>query len=98
MKFVLLSLLLLVTTGCDQISSNTGRYSLFETSKGVVYRLNTISGESEIIYSPTGWPTLSAEALYKGENDKTFQYLGNGKLKELTTTEAADILVEKYTK
>jgi len=98
MRYILFPLLLLIIAGCNQIGSPTGRYTLFETSKGVVYRLDTISGESEIIYSPTGWPKLSTDTLYEGEDGKTFKYLGGGKLKELSTTEAADILVEKYAK
>ena len=86
---------MLMIAGCGQIGSSSGRYSLFETSKSVIYRLDTKSGETEIIYSPTGWPKLSKEALFEGENGKMYQYLGSGKLKELSATEAAVIYLEK---
>lgn len=88
----------LALAACDGMPHlGVGKYALFETSKGVVYRLDTTSGETEIIYSPDGWPTLKAKTLYYGENEKTYEYLGNGQLRELSTTEAADRLVEKYT-
>jgi len=98
MRYVLLLLLPFAICGCNQIVPPAGRYALFETSKGTVYRLDTISGDTKVVYSPSGWPALSAKTPYKGEDGKTYEYLGAGKLKELTTTEAADRLVEKYTK
>ena len=98
MKYILLIPLMFMLGGCDLVGSSGGRYSLFETSKGVIYRLDTRSGETKIIYSPTGLQKLSKESLIEGENGKTYQYLGNGKLKELSAIEAADLLVDKYTK
>ena len=97
MKYVLVVLGTILITGCDlQLGAKTGSYSLFETSKGTVYRLNTASGETGIIYSPGGQPKLTAKTLYTSEDGKTYEYLGGGKLKELSTTEAADRIIEKY--
>lgn len=45
-----------------------------------------------------GWPSLKPKTLYKSEDGKTYEYLGGGKLKELSTTEAADRIIEKYNK
>lgn len=99
MKYALVVLGAIALTACDGMPQfGPGKYTLFETSKGTVYRLDTATGETEIIYSPDGWPTLKAKTLYHSENEKTYEYLGNGKLKELSSTEAADRLVEKYTK
>jgi hypothetical protein len=97
-RLILLVLIPLTLCGCDRFASFAGRYSLFETSKGAVYRLDTTSGKTEVVYSPTGWPKLNAKTLYEGEDGKTYEYLGAGKLKELSTTEAADRIVEKYAK
>jgi len=86
-------------SGCEiPIGSKAGSYTLFETSKGTIYRLNTVSGEAAVIYSPDGWPKLQPKTLYSGENDKAYEYVGGGTLKELSTTEAADRLIEKYKK
>ena len=99
MRHVLVVAGALALAACDGLPHlGAGKYELFETSKGVVYRLDTTSGETEVIYSPNGWPTLEATTLYLGENERTYEYLGNGQLKELSTTEAADRLVEKYAK
>ena len=98
MRYLFIIPPMLMLYGCNQIGSFGGRYSLFETSKGVIYRLDTKSGETKALYSPTGWPKLSKAELFEGVNGKTYQYLGNGKLKELSTREAADILVKKYAK
>lgn len=99
MKYVLVVLGTILITGCDlQIGAKTGSYALFETSKGTVYRLNTTSGEAGIIYSLDGWPKLMPKTLYKSEDGKTYEYLGGGKLKELSTTEADNRLIEKYNK
>ncbi len=99
MKYVLVVLGTILISGCDlPLGAKTGSYALFETSKGTVYRLNTASGEAAIIYSPGGWPKLMPKTLYTSEDGKTYEYLGGGKLKELSTSEAADRLVEKYNK
>lgn len=99
MKLVITFFVAAILSGCDFSGSlSTGKYALFETSKGVVYRLNTTSGETEVIFSPEGWPKLKSKVLYEGENNKTYEYLGGGQLKELSTTEVADRLVEKYEK
>jgi hypothetical protein len=97
MKCVLALLGTILISGCDQqLGAKTGSYSLFETSKGTVYRLNTASGEASLIYSPVGWPKLMPKTLYTSEDGKTYEYLGGGTLKELSTTEAADQIIEKY--
>ena len=89
--------LALALAGCDVPKSfSAGKYSLFETSKGVVYRLNTGTGETEIIYSPVGLTKLTAGTLYEADGDKTYEYLGGGQLKELSVNEVADRLVRKY--
>jgi hypothetical protein len=99
MKYVLVIIGTILITGCDQqFGAKTGSYTLFETSKGTVYRLNTASGETSIIYSPEGWPKLMSKTLYKSEDGKTYEYLGGGKLKELSVTEAADQIIDKYNK
>lgn len=99
MRHTVALLVVLALTACDLSKElNAGKFAIFETSKGVVYRLNTSTGETEIIYSPEGWPTLKAQTLYRGEDDKTYEYLGGGRLKELSTSEVADRLVKKYAK
>ena len=99
MKYVLVVLGAILITGCDQqLGAKTGSYTLFETSKGTVYRLNTVSGEAGVIYSPEGRPKLTPKTFYTSEDGKTYEYLGGGKLKELSTTEAADRIIEKYNK
>jgi hypothetical protein len=96
------TLLLLATLslcGCDApFTHSAGHFALFETSKGTVYRLNTASGETEIIYSSSGKPKLTPQALYESDDGKTYEYLGGGQLKELSLQEAADKIVEKYKK
>ena len=94
----LILLLPLTLGGCNQFVPAAGRYTLFETSKGTVYRLDTTSDKTEVVYSPTGWPKLNAKTFYEGEDGKNYEYLGAGKLKELSTSEVADRLVEKYAK
>jgi len=98
MRHALALLIVIAVAGCDLPSLKAGKYALFETSKGVVYRLDTSTGATEVIYSPEGWPKLKTKTLYEGEDKKTYEYLGSGQLKELSTREAADRLVEKYTK
>lgn len=99
MKYVLLALCSMALVGCEPPAGpDTGKYALFETSKGTVYRLNTTTGETHVIYSPEGLPALTVKTLYHGDLGKTYEYLGRGELKELSPTEAADRLVEKYTK
>ena len=98
MRYIFIVMLLFVISGCNQIGQSTGTYTLFETSKGVIYRLNTVSGETEIIYSPLDWPKLNAKTIYEGENGKKYDYLGSGKLKELSAEEVADILIEEHAK
>ena len=97
-RLILLVLIPLTLGGCDQFVPFSGRYALFETSRGTVYRLDTTSGKTEVVYSLTGWPKLNAKTLYEGEDGKTYEYVGAGKLKELSTREAADRIVEKYAK
>jgi len=98
MRYLLLVLLSLAVSGCDQFLPSAGRYALFETSKGTVYRLDTTTGETEVIYSPAGWPKLSAKTLYEGEDGKIYEYFGAGKLIGLSEAEVAERLVEKYAK
>ena len=99
MRYVLLVFFTIALCGCEKpFGASPGRFALFETSKGTVYRLNTSSGDTEVVYSPEGWPKLTPKTLYKAEDDKTYEYLGDGKLKELSTTEAADRIIEKYKK
>ena len=70
MKYVLVVLGTILITGCDlQLGAKTGSYALFETSKGTVYRLNTASGEADIIYSPEGWPKLLISQKYRLQKD-----------------------------
>jgi hypothetical protein len=88
----------LTLSGCDQFISFSGRYALFETSKGTVYRIDTTSGVTEVVYSPTGQPKLKVTTLYEGEDGKTYEYAGVGMLKELSTREVADRILEKYSK
>jgi hypothetical protein len=98
MKYLLMLIVSFAICGCNKIAPPTGRYVLFESTKGTVYRLDTISGKTEITYSPTGWPTLSAKGLYSGEDGKTYEYQGQGKLVELSIKEAAEKIMEKYPK
>ena len=97
-RLILLVLIPLALGGCDQFIPVSGRYALFETSAGTIYRLDTTSGKTEVVDSPTGWPKLKARTLYKAEDGKTYEYVGAGMLKELSTTEAADRILEKYAK
>ena len=97
-RLILLVLIPLTLGGCDQFVTSSGRYALFETSKGTVYRLDTTSGKTEVVYSITGWPELNAMTLYKGEDGRTYEYVGAGILKELSAREAADRFLEKYAK
>lgn len=99
MRYISLLLLTIALCGCDNpLRASTGRFALFETSKGTVYRLDTTSGGTEVIYSPSGWPKLTQKTIYKSEDGKTYEYLGAGKLRELSTAEAADRIIEKYPK
>ena len=99
MRYMVLLLLVVAVSGCDKpLGTSAGRFALFETSKGTVYRLNTTSGETEVIYSPEGWPKLTQKTLYMADDDKTYEYLGGGKLRELSTQEAADRIIKKYPK
>ena len=99
MKYALVVLGTIALTACDEMPRfGAGKYTLFETSRGTIYRLDTATGKTELIYTPGGWTTLKPKTIYYGENEKTYEYLGNGKFKELSTTEAADRLLERYTK
>ena len=97
-RLILLILIPIMLGGCGQFTPFSGHYALSETAKGTVYRLDTKSGNTEVVYSPTGQPKLSAGTLYEGEDGKTYEYVGAGKLKELSTREAADRILEKYAK
>ena len=93
---ILLVLIPLTLGGCDQFVPFAGRYTLFETSNGTVYRLDTTSGKTEIIYSPFAEPKLNVKTFYSGEGGKTYEYLGAGKLKELSADENIGRLMKKY--
>jgi hypothetical protein len=98
MKRIAFLLAIIAVSGCD-ISSYGKKhegFSLFETSKGTVYLLNTTSGETKIIYSTESAPKLAVRGIYKSEDGKTYEYQGSGKLKEMTVQEAADRILEKY--
>ena len=97
MRYALMLALVALTCGCSNPFAS-GRFALFETSKGVLYRLDTTSGHAEIVYSPFGMPKLTQQTLYESDDGKTYEYLGAGKLRELSATEIADRLVEKYAK
>ena len=99
MKNIILLLATIALFGCDITHENRIKsFSLFETSKGTVYLLNTASGEAKIIYSPTSAPKLIMKGIYESDDGKTYEYQGARKLKELTLREAADIIIEKYKK
>ena len=69
-------------------------FSLFETSKGTVYLLNTTSGETKIIYSTELAPKLVTHSIYKTDDGKTYKYMGGGKLMDLTVIDTADKFIE----
>ena len=99
MKYMTLLLATIAISGCDMPYGNHHeRFSLFETSKGTVYLLNTTSGEAKVIYSTESQPKLVASSLYESEDGKTYEYQGAGKLKELSVEEAADRIIDKYLK
>ena len=99
MKYITLLLATIALFGCDIAHENRDKsFSLFETSKGTVYLLNTTSGETKIIFSTTSAPKLVMKGIYESEDGKTYEYQGAGKLRELTLQEAVDIIVEKYKK
>jgi hypothetical protein len=70
-------------------------FSLFETSKGTVYLLNTTSGETKIIYSTELLPKLVKSNIYETDDGKTYKYMGGGKLMDLTVIDTADKFLEK---
>ncbi len=98
MKLLTLLFAAIAISGCD-ISSYGKKhenFSLFETSKGTVYLLNTTTGESKIIHSNSLPPRLSMHSTYGAEDGKIYEYQGSGKLKELSVREAADKIIEKH--
>ena len=70
-------------------------FSLFETSKGTVYLLNTTSGETKIIYSTELAPKLVTHSIYETDDGKTYKYMGGGKLMDLTVIDTADKFLER---
>lgn len=99
MKYITLLLTIVALSGCDMSFGNQHKiFSLFETSKGTVYLLNTTSGETKIIYSKESAPKLMPHTIYESEDGKSYEYLGAGNLKALTVREAADKIIEKYNK
>ena len=99
MRCVRLLLTLVVLSGCDMSFGNQHKnFSLFETSKGTVYLLNTATGETKIIYSKDSAPRLIPNTVYDSEDGKSYEYLGAGTLKALSVREAADRIIEKYKK
>ena len=95
MRISIALLLALAMSGCDW--GDSGRYRMFETSDGIVYRLDTVTGEAEVFFSPQGNPKLIPGTFYSAENDATYEYVGGGALRELTSEEEISRLVEKYT-
>ena len=94
-----LILLTLLLASCDtQFARNGGTYSLFETSAGTVYLLNTATGETRVISKLGTEGKLQPTAIYQGEDGKIYQYDGAGKLKELSVREAADRILENSKK
>jgi hypothetical protein len=99
MKYITLLVITISIFGCNNSSDNRNvRFSLFETSKGIVYLLNLTSGETKIIYPNKSAPKLVLKNIYESEDGKRYQYQGDGKLKELTKEEEDDILIKKYLK
>jgi hypothetical protein len=96
-RYMTLLLTVIAISGCDMSYGNRhANFSLFETSKGTIYLLNTTSGETKIIYSTDSEPKLVTHNIYKAEDGKTYEYQGAGRLRELTIQEAADKIIEKY--
>lgn len=96
MRYITFLLTTIAISGCDMSYGNQHEgFSLFETSKGTVYLLNTISGETKIIYSTESAPKLVTRSIYEAEDGKTYEYQGAGKLRELTVEEAADKIIEE---
>ena len=99
MRYIILLMTTIIISGCDlPYGTQHESFSLFETSKGTVYLLNTASGETKIIYSEESAPKLVAKSIYEAEDGKMYEYLGTGKLRELSIQEAADKIIEKGNK
>lgn len=99
MRYVRLLLTLVALSGCGMSFGNQHKnFSLFETSKGTVYLLNTATGETKIIYSKDLAPRLILNTVYYSEDGKSYEYLGAGTLKALSVLEAADKIIGKNNK
>ena len=97
MKYLALLIAALAISGCDSFRENGDeRFSLFETSKGTVYLLNTMSGETQVIYPVVGPEKLVLHRTYKSEDGKIFEYQGAGKLREISGHEILEEILGKY--
>jgi outer membrane protein assembly factor BamB len=95
MKYIVMLSGLIAISGCDVSLSGKARdsFARFETSKGNVYLLNTATGTSKTISTTESMSKLSIRKIYEAEDGKIYEYEGSGKLKELTTQEAADKII-----
>lgn len=73
----------LLLAGCENSSYSTApTFALFETSAGVVYRINQRTGELEVVTPEPCVAIHSGEVLHDPEG-RLFRYLGNGRVEPI---------------
>ncbi|MDI9243856.1 hypothetical protein [Marinobacter sp. CHS3-4] len=85
---LLILLTALVLAGCDNTTlSATPNFSLFETSAGVLYLLNQNTGELKVISSRQ--TVINTGEVFRDDEGRFFEYLGNGRIQRVDETGAA---------
>ena len=73
----------LALVACDNNTFSTSpQYSLFETSAGVVYRVDQTSGELEVVSSNQQVVVHTGDTLQDAEG-RLFRYLGGGEFEQI---------------